>query len=153
MPELPEVETVVRGLASRMTGRRIARLDLHRADLRWPIPRGLRRKVEGRAIAEVVRRAKYILIHLEDEGVLLMHLGMSGRLVLVDAGDRAPRELHDHIVFTLDDGTRIRFNDQRRFGVLDYVRKDALPSHPLLRELGPEPLDPGFTGEILAARS
>jgi formamidopyrimidine-DNA glycosylase len=151
MPELPEVETVVRGLASRMTGRRIARLDLHRADLRWPIPRGLRRKVEGRAIAEVARRAKYILIHLEDEGVLLMHLGMSGRLVLVDAGDRAPRELHDHIVFTLDDGTRIRFNDQRRFGVLDYVRKDALPSHPLLRELGPEPLDPGFTGEILAA--
>jgi formamidopyrimidine-DNA glycosylase len=151
MPELPEVETVVRGLASRMTGRRIARLDLHRADLRWPIPRGLRRKVEGRAIAEVARRAKYILIHLEDEGVLLMHLGMSGRLVLVDAGDHAPRELHDHIVFTLDDGTRIRFNDQRRFGVLDYVRKDALPSHPLLRELGPEPLDPGFTGEILAA--
>jgi formamidopyrimidine-DNA glycosylase len=151
MPELPEVETVVRGLSSRMTGRRITRLDLHREDLRWPIPPGLRRKVEGRVITELARRAKYILIHLEDAGVLLMHLGMSGRLVLVDAGDPAPRELHDHIVFTLDDGTRIRFNDQRRFGMLDYVRKDALARHPLLRELGPEPLDPAFTGEILAA--
>jgi formamidopyrimidine-DNA glycosylase len=151
MPELPEVETVVRGLASRMTGRRIARLDLHRADLRWPIPRGLRRKVEGREIAEVARRAKYILIRLDDDGVLLLHLGMSGRLLVVDARDAAPRELHDHVVFTLDDGTRVRFNDQRRFGVLDYVRKGALSSHPLLRELGPEPLDPGFTGEMLAA--
>ena len=150
MPELPEVETVVRGLASRMTGRRVARLDLHRADLRWPIPRGLKRKVEGREIKAVARRAKYILIHLEDDGVLLLHLGMSGRLVIADAGNASPREPHDHVVFNLDDGTRIRFNDQRRFGVLDYLRKNALPAHPLLRELGPEPLDPAFTGEILA---
>jgi formamidopyrimidine-DNA glycosylase len=126
MPELPEVETVVRGLASRMTGRRIARLDLHRADLRWPIPRGLRRKTEGRLISAVKRRAKYILMPLEDGGVLLLHLGMSGRLTVVNAEDKTPPELHDHVVFTLDDGTRIRFNDQRRFGVLDYVREEAL---------------------------
>ncbi len=150
MPELPEVETVVRGLAGRMTGRRVARLDLHREDLRWPIPRGLRRKVEGRLIKAVRRRAKYILIDLEDGGVLLMHLGMSGRLTVVNAEDTTPAEVHDHVVFTLDDGTRIRFNDQRRFGMLDYVRDRALEKHPLLRELGPEPLDPGFTPETLA---
>lgn len=151
MPELPEVETVVRGLAARMTGRRIARLDLHRGDLRWPIPRGLKRKVEDRRIEAVRRRAKYILIEIEDGGVLLMHLGMSGRLTLVDADDKTPPEIHDHVVFTLDDGTRIRFNDQRRFGVLDYARSAVLDKHPLLRELGPEPLDPAFTGEVLAA--
>jgi formamidopyrimidine-DNA glycosylase len=150
MPELPEVETVVRGLAGRMTGRRVARLDLHREDLRWPIPRGLRRKVEGRLIKAVRRRAKYILIDLEDGGVLLMHLGMSGRLTVVNAEDTTPPEVHDHVVFTLDDGTCIRFNDQRRFGMLDYVRDRALEKHPLLRELGPEPLDPGFTPETLA---
>jgi formamidopyrimidine-DNA glycosylase len=150
MPELPEVETVVRGLAGRMTGRRVARLDLHREDLRWPIPRGLRRKVEGRLIKAVRRRAKYILIDLEDGGVLLMHLGMSGRLTVVNAEDTTPHEVHDHVVFTLDDGTRIRFNDQRRFGMLDYVRERVLEKHPLLRELGPEPLDPGFTPETLA---
>ena len=97
------------------------------------------------------RRAKYILIGLEDDGVLLMHLGMSGRLTVVNADDKHPPEPHDHVVFTLDDGTRIRFNDQRRFGVLDYVRKEALEKHPLLGELGPEPLDPAFTGEVLAA--
>jgi formamidopyrimidine-DNA glycosylase len=151
MPELPEVETVVRGLAGRMAGRRIARLDLHRGDLRWPIPRGLKKKVEGRRIKAVRRRAKYILIDLEDGGVLLLHLGMSGRLTMMDADDKTPPELHDHVVFTLDDGTRIRFNDQRRFGVLDYVRKEGLEKHRLLRELGPEPLDPDFTGEVLAA--
>jgi formamidopyrimidine-DNA glycosylase len=151
MPELPEVETVVRGLAAGMAGRRIARLDLHRGDLRWPIPRGLRKKVEGRRIEAVRRRAKYILIDLDDGGVLLMHLGMSGRLTVVNAEDRTPPEPHDHVVFTLDEGTRIRFNDQRRFGVLDYVRAEALEKHELLRELGPEPLDPAFTGEVLAA--
>src|SRR5262249_15900813 len=151
MPELPEVETVVRGLAARMAGRRIARLDLHRGDLRWPIPRGLKRKAEGRRIEAVRRRAKYILIRLEDGGVLLLHLGMSGRLTIVNAEDGTPPEPPDHVAFTLDDGPRIRFNDQRRFGVLDYLRAEALEKHPLLRELGPEPLDPGFTGERLAA--
>jgi formamidopyrimidine-DNA glycosylase len=151
MPELPEVETVVRGLSARMTGRRITRLDLHRGDLRRPIPKGLKRKTEGRRIEAVRRRAKYILIDLDDGGVLLMHLGMSGRLTLVNVDDKTPCEPHDHVVFTLDDGTRIRFNDQRRFGVLDYVRAKALEKHSLLKELGPEPLDPAFTGEVLAA--
>jgi formamidopyrimidine-DNA glycosylase len=151
MPELPEVETVVRGLAARMVGRRVARLDLHRGDLRWKLPRGLKTRVEGRAIERVERRAKYIVIRLEGGGALLMHLGMSGRLVVVDPGDGREAEAHDHVVFHLEDGTRIRFNDPRRFGMLDYVEGSALSEHRLLRGLGPEPLSPDFTARYLVA--
>jgi len=151
MPELPEVETIARGLAKRMEGRRIARLDLHRGDLRWKIPSGLKTKVEGRRVERVERRAKYLLIRLEDHGVLLLHLGMSGRLVIIDPGSNAELERHDHVVFHLEDGTHIRFNDARRFGMLDYVHADRLAQHRLLRELGPEPLGPDFTAERLAA--
>lgn len=151
MPELPEVETVVRGLAARMTGRRLTKLDLHRGDLRAPIPRGLRRRVEGRAIGGVARRAKYILVALEDGATLILHLGMSGRLVLVDPGAELARAAHDHVVFHLDDGTRIRFNDVRRFGTLDYAPPGKLARHKLFARLGPEPLAPEFTGEALAA--
>jgi len=151
MPELPEVETVVRGLARRMAGRRLARIELRRGDLRWRIPKSLPRNAEGHLVTAVERRAKYILIRLDDGGVLLLHLGMSGRLVLMEPEDRTPLERHDHVVMTLDDGTRIRFNDVRRFGVLDYVRSEALLRHKLLKGLGPEPLDPGFTGAALAA--
>ena len=151
MPELPEVETVVRGLARRMTGHRLAKIELRRGDLRWRIPKSLPEKAAGRTVASVRRRAKYILIHLDDGGVLLLHLGMSGRLILVEPGDRSALERHDHVVMTLDDGTRVRFNDVRRFGALDYVRADALERHKLLKGLGPEPLDPAFTGAVLAA--
>jgi formamidopyrimidine-DNA glycosylase len=150
MPELPEVETVVRGLAARMAGRRIARLELHRGDLRSALPAGLAAKVEGRRIERVIRRAKYILIHLADGGVMLLHLGMSGRLVVMDPGASPPRGRHDHVTFILDDRTVIRFNDPRRFGTLDYTRSDALGRHPLLAHLGPEPLDDGFDGPTLA---
>jgi formamidopyrimidine-DNA glycosylase len=151
MPELPEVETVVRGLAARMIRRRLVRVDLHRGDLRWPIPRGLKGKAEGRVIAGLTRRAKYIVIHLDDGGVLLMHLGMSGRLTITERGSNAPPEAHDHVVFTLDDGTSIRFNDVRRFGMLDYTTEEALDRHKLLAGLGPEPLGPDFTGPALHA--
>jgi len=151
MPELPEVETVVRGLARRMVGHRLTGVELKRGDLRWRIPKTLPQKAQGQAIAAVDRRAKYILIRLGDGGVLLLHLGMSGRLLLMERGDETPLDRHDHVLMTLDDGTRIRFNDVRRFGVLDYVRAEALPKHKLLKGLGPEPLDPGFTGAVLAA--
>jgi len=151
MPELPEVETVVRGLAARIKGHRVARLDLHRGDLRWKLPRGLKAKVEGRLIEQVERRAKYILIRLEGGGVLLMHLGMSGRLVIVEPNVPGEAERHDHVVFHMDDGTRIRFNDPRRFGMLDYVKASNLAKHRLLRGLGPEPLGPEFTADRLAA--
>ncbi|HTZ78786.1 MAG TPA: bifunctional DNA-formamidopyrimidine glycosylase/DNA-(apurinic or apyrimidinic site) lyase [Stellaceae bacterium] len=151
MPELPEVETVVRGLAARMTRHRLERLDLNRGDLRWPIPPGLKAKTEGRTIDALTRRAKYIVIHLDDGGALLMHLGMSGRMMIFERGSNQPPEPHDHVVFTLDDGTSIRFNDPRRFGMLDYVRREALGQHKLLAGLGPEPLGPEFTAAHLYA--
>jgi formamidopyrimidine-DNA glycosylase len=152
MPELPEVETVRRGLALRLAGRRITRLALNRADLRAPLPKGLAARVEGRQVRHIGRRAKYILMHLDDGGVVLAHLGMSGRLVLSAAGAPAPApaDPHDHVVFAFDDGTVLRFNDARRFGLLDYVAGSDLSRHPRLKDLGPEPLDDSFTGAALA---
>jgi len=152
MPELPEVETVCRGLALHMEGRRVAGLALNRPDLRVPMPKGLRRRVEGRRIERVARRAKYILVHLEGGGVLIVHLGMSGRMVVTAAGSvAAPPDKHDHVVFTLEDGAVIRFNDARRFGLIDLTTKAALPRHKLFAGLGPEPLGNEFSGPALAA--
>jgi formamidopyrimidine-DNA glycosylase len=151
MPELPEVETVARGLALRLNGRRLVRLTLNRADLRTPLPKGLAERLEGRVIERIGRRAKYLLVLVEGGGVLLAHLGMSGRMVLSD-GAPAPAGPHDHVVFLFDDGTELRFNDARRFGLLDYIADEAaLGEHPLLRHLGPEPLGNGFSGPVLAA--
>src|SRR6185437_4860444 len=151
MPELPEVETVKRGLALRLEGRRVATLALNRADLRKALPLGLKGRIEGRRIERLDRRAKYILIHLEDGGVLIAHLGMSGRMVLSGPGMAPPPDRHDHVVFTLDDGTVLRFNDARRFGLLDYAVEAELAQHPLLQGLGPEPLGNAFNGPTLAA--
>jgi formamidopyrimidine-DNA glycosylase len=149
MPELPEVETVRRGLALRMTGRRIVRADLRRADLRRPFPPALAARLDGAMIGALGRRGKYILIELDADGLLLLHLGMSGR---VTAGSAAvPPAPHDHVILTLDDGTVIRFNDARRFGLIDYVRRSQAAAHPLLAGLGPEPLEAGFDGRYLVA--
>jgi len=150
VPELPEVETVVRGLAKRMNGHRIARVDLHRADLRTPLPQGMKAKLEGRRVLRVDRRAKYILMHLDDGGVLLAHLGMSGRIVIHEKNEARKLEKHDHVVFTLDDGTILCYNDARRFGLFDYTDEQNLPRHRLLRHLGPEPLGKDFDGKLLA---
>ena len=152
MPELPEVETVRRGLALRMEGRRIARLTLNRPDLRLPIPADLRAKVEGRRVERLGRRAKYILLHLEDGGVVIAHLGMSGRMVLSEPGAAAPPDPHDHVLFTLEDGAELRFNDARRFGMLDYAPAGEIESHPFFAHLGPEPLGNAFNGPTLAAK-
>jgi formamidopyrimidine-DNA glycosylase len=151
MPELPEVETIRRGLALRMEGRRVARLTLNRADLRTKLPPKLKERVEGRRVERVGRRAKYILLRLEDGGVVIVHLGMSGRLVLVAPDENLPRQPHDHVIFTLEDGTELRFNDARRFGILDYTQDAELERHPLFAHLGPEPLGNGFSGATLAA--
>jgi formamidopyrimidine-DNA glycosylase len=150
MPELPEVETVVRGLHQRLAGRRFQRVELNRADLRTTLPPGLKAKLEGKRIDRVGRRAKYILIHCEDDAVLLAHLGMSGRMVIHEPNVAWRRATHDHIVFTLDDGTIVAFNDARRFGMLDHVAAAALDEHKLLRHLGPEPLGNDFNGPRLA---
>lgn len=152
MPELPEVETVCRGLALHMEGRRVERLDLNRPDLRVPLPPGLKAKVEGKRVARIARRAKYILVHIEDGGVLIIHLGMSGRMVVSPAGIApAPPERHDHVVFAMEGGAVIRFNDARRFGLMEYASDAALAEHPLLATLGPEPLGNEFNGPALAA--
>jgi formamidopyrimidine-DNA glycosylase len=151
MPELPEVETVCRGLAAHLEGRVVARLELNRPDLRLPMPPGLKAAVEGRTVAAVRRRAKYILIHLDDGGVVIAHLGMSGRMMIGLAAEQVPA-LHDHVVLTTDAGMAVRFNDPRRFGLIDYTTEAALAEHPFFKDLGPEPLGNGFSGPILAER-
>ena len=148
MPELPEVETVRRGLALRMSGRRIVRAELRRPDLRRPFPPMLAERRDGAQIGGLARRGKYILIELDETGLLLLHLGMSGRITAGGPGDTDAK--HDHVVLTLDDGTDVRLKDARRFGVLDYLRRGEEASHPLLAGMGPEPLEPGFDGTYLA---
>jgi formamidopyrimidine-DNA glycosylase len=148
MPELPEVETVRRGLALRISGRRIVRAELRRPDLRRPFPPALAARLNGARIGALGRRGKYILIELDTDGLLLLHLGMSGRITAGSA--ELPVALHDHVVLTLDDGTVVRFNDPRRFGLMDYVRRGEAAQHPLLSGLGPEPLEAGFDGAYLS---
>jgi len=148
MPELPEVETVRRGLALRMTGRTIVRAELRRPDLRRPFPPMLAQTLAGARIGGLSRRGKYILIELNDSGILLLHLVMSGRITA--GGPDIPEALHDHVVLTLDDGTVVRFNDPRRFGLLDYRPKSEIDAHPLLMGMGPEPLGPDFDGAYLS---
>src|SRR6516164_8487037 len=150
MPELPEVETVRRGLALKMSGRRIVRAELRRPDLRRPFPPALAERLDGARIGALGRRGKYILIELDADGLLLLHLGMSGRITAGDAGQ--PEARHDHVVLTLDNGTVVRFNDARRFGTLDYIRRGEADRHPLLAGLGPEPLELGFDGAYLARK-
>ena len=150
MPELPEVETVVRGLRPHLEGRRLVRVLQRRPDLRFPFPENFAARLEGRRILGVDRRAKYILVRLDGDETLLCHLGMSGRMVL-GRDKAAPLEPHDHVVFETEAGQVIRFNDARRFGVMDLVASGGLASHKLLCDLGPEPLGNRFNGETLAA--
>ena len=150
MPELPEVETVMRGLQARLQGRRLIRAELHRADLRWAVPEGFAARLAGRRVLGFRRRAKYILMRVEGGDSVLLHLGMSGRMVLSEGA--APPRLHEHLVLETDDGGRVGFVDPRRFGSLHLVPTRDEDSHTLLAGLGPEPLDSAFTGAVLAAR-
>ena len=150
MPELPEVETVCRGLAAKLLGRRFDRVEQRRADLRIPFPRGFSGRLAGRSIAHIRRRAKYVLVHLDDGTVLIIHLGMSGR-ILVSNGAPVPSSPHDHVVFHFDDATVVTYQDARRFGLMTLARERTLDRHPLLRRLGPEPLRNSFSGPVLAA--
>ncbi|MEE8188025.1 MAG: bifunctional DNA-formamidopyrimidine glycosylase/DNA-(apurinic or apyrimidinic site) lyase [Kiloniellales bacterium] len=150
MPELPEVETIVRGLRPTLEGRRLVRVIQRRADLRFPLPEDFAKRLTGRRVERLGRRGKYILVHLDGGEVLLCHLGMSGRLVL--NGDGAALGPHDHVIFLTDRGAEIRFNDVRRFGIMDLVPEAALHGHRLLEGLGPEPLSNDFNGPVLAAR-
>lgn len=154
MPELPEVETIVRGLRGRLEGRRLVAVAQNRADLRVPFPQDFAARLRGRRIERIARRAKYILVTLDGGLVLLCHLGMSGRMTLLSRAEAAavPRGPHDHIVLCTDSGDELRYCDPRRFGIMDLVEAARLERHPLLAHLGPEPLGNGFSGPALAAR-
>ena len=149
MPELPEVETVRRGLAARLTGRRIARVTVRRADLRRPLPPDLADALAGRTVQGFARRGKYLLVHLDGGGVLIAHLGMSGRFSIAD---RPSGDAHEHVVFHFDDGTVLSYEDHRRFGLMDLAEGARLAEHALLRHMGPEPLAEEFDGPALAGR-
>lgn len=150
MPELPEVETVRRGLMPVLEGRRFARVTVRRGDLRRPLPTDFSDRLAGREITRIDRRAKYLLIHLDDGQTVIGHLGMSGRLNINAAEGYAPAT-HDHVLFETDDGTLIVFNDTRRFGLMDLANTDRLDDHPLLAHLGPDPLGNHFNGPALDA--
>ncbi|MBS0123674.1 bifunctional DNA-formamidopyrimidine glycosylase/DNA-(apurinic or apyrimidinic site) lyase [Thetidibacter halocola] len=157
MPELPEVETVRRGLAPAMEGARIARAQVNRPDLRWPFPDRMAERLTGARVDRLRRRSKYILVDLDTGETLLIHLGMSGRMLV--SGDPLGRfvhdhpapEKHDHVVLEMENGARITFNDPRRFGAMDLMPTDAQDSHPLLAHLGPEPLGNAFSESHLVA--
>ena len=147
MPELPEVETTRRGIRGTLRGRRIAALVLREPRLRWPVEPALVQILPGQRVRDVRRRAKYLLIELE-QGTLIAHLGMSGSLRVLRSD--TPLLAHDHYDLVLDGGRCLRFNDPRRFGCLLWVTGDP-HEHALLKPLGPEPLEPGFDADYLAA--
>jgi formamidopyrimidine-DNA glycosylase len=165
MPELPEVETVMRGLESVLTGQRISEVRLARNNLRFPFPPDFVKRIEGRLVLRLKRRAKYILAFLEGGEVLILHLGMSGRFTIIDAKGRltglgefydesvtaeAGSGPHDHVVFTREDGLRIIYTDPRRFGLMDLVGETGLEAHKLLAAIGVEPLGNEFDANYLA---
>ena len=164
MPELPEVETVRRGLSPAMEGRVIERAQINRPDLRWPFPEGMRERLEGKRILALRRRSKYILADLSSGESLLIHLGMSGRMLVSgrvlgefhqDVGvtdDHPAPQKHDHVVLDLEGGARVTFNDARRFGAMDLLDTATAEAHWLLRDLGPEPLGNSFDGPYLTSR-
>lgn len=155
MPELPEVETVRRGLAPAMEGARIARAAVNRPDLRWPFPDGMADRLTGARVERLRRRSKYILGDLDTGETLLIHLGMSGRMLVSGdplgqfVHDHPAPEKHDHVVLDMDNGARITFNDPRRFGAMDLMPTDAQDKHPLIAHLGPEPLGNAFSESYL----
>jgi formamidopyrimidine-DNA glycosylase len=151
MPELPEVETVRRGLEPVLVGNAFARVEQRRPDLRFPLPKDFAMRLSGRRIEALDRRAKYLLARLDDGEVLVMHLGMTGRFSINGSATKPPPK-HEHIVFHLGDGTAVRYSDTRRFGLMDLVPAATLDSHALFKGLGVEPLSEALTPEWLAAR-
>jgi formamidopyrimidine-DNA glycosylase len=150
MPELPEVETVMRGLSARLTGRVLVHAEVRRPDLRWALPIGLAERLTGARVADFRRRGKYFFMRLSGGDSLLVHLGMSGRMSVAPDGDMAS-VAHEHLVLVTEDGWRVSFVDPRRFGSLDLVATASEDAHRLLAGMGPEPLEDGFTAASLSA--
>ncbi|MDD9731768.1 bifunctional DNA-formamidopyrimidine glycosylase/DNA-(apurinic or apyrimidinic site) lyase [Mameliella sp. AT18] len=155
MPELPEVETVRRGLAPVMEGQVIAQARVNRPDLRWPFPENMADRLTGTRVERLRRRSKYILADLSSGETLLIHLGMSGRMLVSGdplgtfVHDHPAPEKHDHVVLDMGQGARVTFNDPRRFGAMDLMDTAEAERHPLLVSLGPEPLGNGFSESYL----
>ncbi|GBE43571.1 MAG TPA: bifunctional DNA-formamidopyrimidine glycosylase/DNA-(apurinic or apyrimidinic site) lyase [Rhizobiales bacterium] len=163
MPELPEVETVRRGLESVLVDARFERVEQRRANLRFPFPERFAERLTGRRITALGRRAKYLLAHLESEEVLIMHLGMSGRFTIRRPGANAQnrseflheaggRDRHDHVVFTMSNGATVTYNDARRFGFMALAGAKTLEAHRLIANLGVEPLSADLSPRYLAER-
>lgn len=155
MPELPEVETVRRGLEPSMAGARIVAADVRRPDLRWPFPPNMAERLTGARVARLWRRSKYILADLDTGESLLIHLGMSGRMTVSGdplgqfVHDHPATAKHDHVILDMENGARVTFNDARRFGAMDLLDTARAEEHPLLAKLGPEPLGNRFDEEHL----
>jgi formamidopyrimidine-DNA glycosylase len=158
MPELPEVETVRRGLLPVMEGQKIDQAQVNRPDLRFALPVNMAARLTGQVVQTLRRRSKYILADLSSGETLLIHLGMSGRMLISGAQlgqfhhDHPAPEKHDHVVLTMESGARVTFNDPRRFGAMDLMPTARWQSHKLLADLGPEPLGNGFNEAYLAHR-
>ena len=158
MPELPEVETVRRGLLPVLEGGLIERAEVNRPDLRWPLPDRMAERLTGQRVTALRRRSKYLLADLESGETLLVHLGMSGRMLISGAQiggfhhDHPAPQKHDHVVLHMERGARITFNDARRFGAMDLMPTETADQHLLLRGLGPEPFGNDFNAPYLAAR-
>jgi formamidopyrimidine-DNA glycosylase len=167
MPELPEVETVRRGLVPAMEGARFTKVEVRRGDLRWPLQKDFVARLEGKTVTGLGRRAKYLLVDLDSGDVLLMHLGMSGSFYVFDEKaerakkrkdgtpgnyyhERSQHVAHDHVVFHMSSGAVATFNDPRRFGFMKIVTREKLDDEPLLNRLGPEPLGNAFDAAMLA---
>ncbi|MDX2205736.1 MAG: bifunctional DNA-formamidopyrimidine glycosylase/DNA-(apurinic or apyrimidinic site) lyase [Hyphomicrobiaceae bacterium] len=165
MPELPEVETVCRGLAPVLAGQTIESVRLRRPDLRFPLPDRFAERLEGRRVMTLSRRAKYILAHLDDGNVLAMHLGMTGRFTVTPRESTTPEPLgdyvyghgadaqHDHVVFRLKGGAIITYNDARRFGYMSLIAAAGLAQDPFFANLGVEPLSEALTPDYVAAKA
>ena len=151
MPELPEVETVRRGLLPVMEGKKIELAEVRRPDLRWPFPDDMAARLTGKAVLQLRRRSKYILADLDSGETLLVHLGMSGKMLI--STDQHPEiEKHDHVVLYMQDNARVVYNDVRRFGMMDLAATDTLDAHKLLAGIGPEPLGNTFDEPYLIER-
>lgn len=149
MPELPEVETVRRGLEPHLAGKTIKHVLLRRRDLRVPLPDKLEHILKGKTLSSIDRRAKYLLLHFDEGQVLIIHLGMSGRILLERIVPDKAYLKHDHVVIDWDNGYRLIFNDARRFGLMLLTSRKELASHTLLKDLGPEPLGEEWNGTSL----
>ena len=155
MPELPEVETIVRGISPFLEGATIKKIKLNRADLRWPFPENFANRLKGAKVLNLKRRSKYILVHLSTGETLLIHLGMSGKILVSDTKignyfyESSKVSNHDHVIFELSDGTIVTYNDPRRFGSMDLAKTDNLNNHKFLEKLGPEPLGNNFNFDYL----